>query len=258
MNTQSSQEDISSASKLSARLSANSTASRDFDEWCLRQFPELPLGANVLDLGCGTGKQVELFSPLLSPSSQFYGIDLSAESLAILTGKYHSPPQLHTIEGSFDQLENFDLEPNSFDLIYASYALYYSENLEKVIQDSLRLLKPGGIFWVICPYSGTNNEFLSILKKHHEVEPFMDYVFDDFHKEVIDFGEKSGFGSLKPALLRNTIHFPSAGAFMTYLKNSLFYRAGFDKEIEGEVQAVVDSTGEFVVSKRIVSLQLRK
>ena len=48
MQTKSSSSDISSASKLTARLSANSHASRDFDEWCLRQFPELLLGANVL------------------------------------------------------------------------------------------------------------------------------------------------------------------------------------------------------------------
>ena len=87
MKTKSSKEDISSASKLSARLSANSFASRDFDEWCLRQFPELPFGANVLDLGCGTGKQVDLFAPLLSQNSQFWGIDLSGESLSILKGK---------------------------------------------------------------------------------------------------------------------------------------------------------------------------
>ena len=147
---------------------------------------------------------------------------------------------------------------NSFDLLYASYALYYTKNLEKVIQDGFNLLKSGGIFWVICPYSGTNNEFLSILKAHHEVEPFMDYVFDDFHQEVIDFGEKTGFSSLKPSLLRNTIHFPSAEAFMKYLKNSLFYRPGFDEEILAEVQKVVDEKGEFTVSKRIVSLQMRK
>ncbi|MEZ4848875.1 MAG: class I SAM-dependent methyltransferase [Bacteroidia bacterium] len=259
MQTKSSSSDISSASKLTARLSANSHASRDFDEWCLRQFPELLLGANVLDLGCGTGKQVSLFAPLLSASSKFYGIDLSGESLDILKKDYSSPPQLELIGGSFDEMEKINsLEGGTFDLIYASYALYYTKDLGKVINDVFRLLKPSGIFWVICPYSGTNQEFLSILRTYHEVEPFMDYVFDDFHKEVIAFGEKSGFRSLKPSLLRNKIHFPSAESFMKYLKNSLFYREGFDREILSDVQKVVDNLGEFPVSKHIVSLQLRK
>lgn len=259
MQTKASTQDISSAGMLQARLSANRQATRDFDEWCLRQFPELPFGAQVVDLGCGTGKQIALFAPLLSPGSVITGIDLSAEALAQLEAGYQAAPRLQLLTGDFDQAAAFaGLAPASQDLIYGSYALYYTKDLPALIGRVYERLKPGGVFWVICPYSGTNAEFLRILRPLHEVEDFMDYVFDRFHQEVIALGEAQGFSSLKPSLLRNQIRFPTAEAFLTYLKNSLFYRPGHDAAITAAVEAVIAEAGEFTVSKNVLSLQLRK
>ncbi|MEL6649664.1 MAG: class I SAM-dependent methyltransferase [Bacteroidota bacterium] len=259
MQTQSSASDIRSTSMLKARMSANSNASRDFDEWCFRQLPELPLPSRVLDLGCGTGKQLLLFSPMFSPQSEVVGLDLEGKSLEKLKADYQAKAKLSLIEGSFDTMEQYpELTDGSFDLIYGAYAMYYTKDLGKVMTDVHRLLKPGGVFWVICPYFGTNDEFLRIIRPLHEVEGFMDYVFDDFHQEVIAFGERLGFSSLKPALLRNQIAFPTAEAFLQYLSNSLFYRPGHDEAILAKVQEVVDAEGSFRVSKNVISLQLRK
>ncbi|GEM_PF-3590206 len=259
MQTKSKREDIASTQMLKTRLAANKRASRDFDEWCLRQFPELPMPSRIMDLGCGTGKQILLFSPLISPRSQIWGLDLSGESLQRLTKKYSAKAELKLLEGSFDQLESFpDLHDEQFDLIYGSYALYYTHDLPRLVTHIYRFLKPGGIFWVIAPYTGTNDEFLRIIRKYHEVEAFMDYVFDQFHVEVIEMGEKVGFKHLKPSLLRNRISFPDSSSFMDYLSHSLFYRPGFDQAIKKEVDAIVDAKGEFSLSKHIISLQLRK
>lgn len=259
MKTSSSNKDIQSTSKLNARLNANQHASRDFDEWCFRQFPEIPIPARILDLGCGTGKQIQLFSPVFSNKTTFVGIDTSARSLEELRNSYQHSAQLQLIEGSFDEMENFtQLKDRSFDLIYASYALYYTHNLEKLIRDIYRLLKPGGILWVITPYMGTNDEFLRIIRPLHEVEPFMDYVFDEFHREVVAKAEETGFTSLKLSMLRNKVPFANGEAFLTYLSNSLFYRAGHDEEIVRQVNEVCRDEGNFQVSKNIVSIQLRK
>lgn len=259
MQTQSSSSDIQSTAKLNVRMSANSNSARDFDEWCFRQLPELNLPSKVLDLGCGTGKQLLLFSPMLSPQSEIVGLDLEGKSLEQLKADYQGAAKLSLIEGSFDTLEAYpELEEGTFDLIYASYALYYTKDLAKVMADSFRLLKPGGVFWVICPYHGTNEEFLSIIRPLHEVEDFMDYVFDQFHQEVIALGERLAFSSLKPSLLRNQIGFPTAEAFLQYLSHSLFYRPGHDEAILEAVQHVCAERGVFAVSKNVISLQLRK
>ncbi|GAB4412807.1 MAG: hypothetical protein OHK0039_19140 [Bacteroidia bacterium] len=259
MQTQSSQADVTATGKLNVRMAANEQAGRDFDEWCFRQLPELPLPARVLDLGCGTGKQLLLFSRIFSPTSVFAGIDLSAESLAQLRAAYQSPPRLQLIEGSFDQMEAYpELEAGSFDLIYGSYALYYSQDVPALVRSVYRLLKPGGVFWAICPYMGTNDEFLRILRPLHEVEPFMDYVFERHHGELVAEGERAGFRSLKPALLRNKVYFPTAEDFLRYLSHSLFYRPGRDEAILAAIQQVIDAEGTFRVSKNVISVQLRK
>ena len=259
MKTQSSTSDIRSTDKLNARVAANKNASRDFDEWCIRQFPEIPLPTRVLDLGAGTGKQVHLFSPFLSPQSEIYALDLEAQSLDTLQQGYQGSAKLTILEGSFDDLSDFaELEAETFDLIYGSYALYYTHDLNRLIESVFQLLKPGGTFWNISPFSGTNEEFLSILRPLHEVEPFMDYVFDQFHQDIIAFGEQHEFSSIKPSLLRNKIRFPSAEAFMTYLSNSLFYRPGHDEAILKAINEVCSREGSFHVSKNVVSLQLRK
>lgn len=259
MKLSSSSQDIQSTGMLSSRLAANSNASRDFDEWCLRQLPELPLSSRILDLGCGTGKQVHLFSPLFPAAAKFYGIDLSAESLQRLRAQYKAAPALHLIEGSFDELPRFfEMETGTFDLIYGSYALYYTKDLRNLVRQVMRLLRPGGIFWVVAPYFGTNKEFLDILRPVHEVEPFMDYVFDQFHADVIEHCTRSGFRTIKSSLLRNSVPFADAAAFMVYLRNSLFYRPGHDEAIATAVQEIVEREGVFRVSKNVISLQIRK
>ena len=257
--TQSDSATITSTQNLNTRLAANKRSARDFDEWCFRQLPELPFDSRILDLGSGTGKQVKLFSPIFGPNATFYALDLSGESLNELKEAYSSPPQLQLLEGSFDELEKFDaLTANSLDLIYASYALYYTQDLQKVISDGYRLLKPGGIFWVIAPYSGTNDEFLRIIRPLHEVEAFMDYVFDEFHKDVVSLGEKAGFKSFKPSMLRNQIKFPSGEAFSSICPILFFIDRGMTKLIQKAVEEICNKEGQFSVSKHIISIQMRK
>jgi SAM-dependent methyltransferase len=259
MKIQSSEADIQSTSKLEARLSANRNATRDFDEWCVRQFPELPIPARILDLGAGTGKQVNLFGPLLSPRSEIFALDMEGGSLEILADSYGGSARLTTIEGSFDQLDSLDqLTPGSFDLIYSAYSLYYTRDLNRVFASVERLLKSGGVLWVIAPYSGTNREFLEILRPLYDVDPFMDYVFDGFHRDVVAAAEVNGFSTFRPALLRNQVRFPDADAFMGYLTNSLFWAEGHDDEIREAVARRCVEDGDFAVTKNVTSLQFRK
>ncbi len=259
MKTQSSSTDIRSTEKLTTRMAANRNASRDFDEWCVRQLPELPMPARIMDLGAGTGKQVHLFSPLFSPKSDLYALDLEGASLQTLEEAYQGKAHLQVMVGNFDELPDFpNLEADSFDLIYSSYALYYTEDLNRVIESVFQLLKKGGVFWVIAPYIDTNREFLDLIRPLHEVEPFMDYVFNEFHQDVIALGEVHGFAHIKPSLLRNQIRFADGDAFLTYLSNSLFYRPGHDEAIRQAVNEICSREGSFNVSKNVISLQLKK
>lgn len=48
---------------------------------------------------------------------------------------------------------------NSFDVVYASHVLEHIQNLDKLMQEVSRVLKPGGLFLVRVPYAGSLRAF---------------------------------------------------------------------------------------------------
>ena len=69
---------------LEIRINTNKNSEKDFDEWSINLIPELPLRANILDLGCGTGKQVNIFSQFFDRDSRIIALDKSLENVKIL------------------------------------------------------------------------------------------------------------------------------------------------------------------------------
>lgn len=92
-----------SAVSLDARIKANQNAERDFDEWCLNLFPKISLKANILDLGCGTGKQINLFAEFLGRDSKIFALDISGDSLKTLKNNYSFSPDTRPYGGEDDE-----------------------------------------------------------------------------------------------------------------------------------------------------------
>ncbi len=93
---------------------------------------------SVLDLGCGTG----LLGLAVAPyARQLVGVDLSAKMLAKARDRnlYHRLEQL-------DLLSMMRLEAaSSYDLIVAADVFVYLGNLEDIIREMTRLLRPNGL-----------------------------------------------------------------------------------------------------------------
>ncbi|MEA3288046.1 MAG: methyltransferase domain-containing protein [Candidatus Marinimicrobia bacterium] len=104
-------------------------------DWAIKHQPE-----RILDVGCGTGKQLSL----LPANMNAVGIDLSD---AMLDRAAKQAP------GKCQQADATDIpfHDNSFDLILSQFALHEKEtkiiNLE--LKEVKRLLKPEGIFSVV-------------------------------------------------------------------------------------------------------------
>lgn len=98
-------------------------------------------GARVLDLGCGTGLELEEYFKL-NPQAQAEGIDLSAGMLAQLHRKL---PQVWVRQGSY-----FDLpfEREWYDAVVSVESLHHFTQAEKMplYQKVYGALKSGGIF----------------------------------------------------------------------------------------------------------------
>jgi ubiquinone/menaquinone biosynthesis C-methylase UbiE len=97
---------------------------------------------NVLELGCGTGKNTQW---LLIKAKNIIGLDFSEGMLAKAKAKIKTD-KVTFIET--DLTNDWNLENNYFDLITCSLTLEHIENLNVVFKQAHYKLKKGGLFFV--------------------------------------------------------------------------------------------------------------
>jgi SAM-dependent methyltransferase len=96
-------------------------------------------GCGVLDLGCGFGWFCRWARQ--QGAARVLGIDVSEKMLA--RGRADTPdPAIIYTRADMEQLE---LPPKTFDVVYSALALHYVENLSALLSQAYRSLAPGGI-----------------------------------------------------------------------------------------------------------------
>jgi radical SAM/Cys-rich protein len=118
---------------------------------CGSPLPEVLEGRTVLDLGCGTGRDIYVASKLVSETGFCYGIDLTENQIAVakkhvesMTEKFgYSKPNIKFIH---DKIENVDrhIDPASVDIVISNCVLNLLEDKEIVLKKVYKLLKFGG------------------------------------------------------------------------------------------------------------------
>lgn len=98
-------------------------------------------GKATLDIGCGGGILAEEFARL---GCRVTGIDPSEPSLA--TARAHARQSGLEIEYRQGVGEQLPFEAASFDLVYCCDVLEHVSDLEQVIAETARVLKPGGVY----------------------------------------------------------------------------------------------------------------
>ncbi len=121
--------------------------------------PPLLEGCRVLDLGCGSGRDVYALAQLVGPTGQVVGVDMTDEQLAIAE-KYRSHhaqafgyDNVRFLHGYIERLEDLDLEPGSFDVIVSNCVVNLSPDKDAVMRGVQRLLKKGGEFFFSDVYA---------------------------------------------------------------------------------------------------------
>lgn len=114
----------------------------EFYEFTAEQLPMKP-GSEVLDLGCGTGLELEKYFPL-NPCARITGIDLSLAMLGRLASKFPDK-ELNLINGSY-----FDVpfENGKYNAAVSVESLHHFTEKQKLslYQKLLSALKPDGYF----------------------------------------------------------------------------------------------------------------
>lgn len=121
-------------------------------------FP-IPTGlrdAHVVDLGCGTGRDVYLLSQLVGAAGFVHGVDMTEAQLAVgraavdlHTDRFGFPsPNVAFHEAFIEDLSPLGLAPGSQDVIVSNCVINLSPHKDRVLAEAFRLLKDGGELYV--------------------------------------------------------------------------------------------------------------
>jgi arsenite methyltransferase len=119
---------------------------------CGSPLPPLLEGAVVLDLGCGTGRDVYIASRLVGPDGFVIGVDMTEEQLEVAR-RYvepqmkrfgHHKPNVTFRKGYIEDLTTVGIDNNSVDVVISNCVINLSPDKGSVFSEIFRVLKPGG------------------------------------------------------------------------------------------------------------------
>ena len=97
-------------------------------------------GERVLDLGCGPGVLCESMSEIVGRNGAVVGIDISADLVALCNRRKH-PTWLSYEVGDATKLDQTDA---SFDVVVCTQVAEYIADVDSVLSEAYRVLKPNG------------------------------------------------------------------------------------------------------------------
>jgi len=119
---------------------------------CGSPLPPALDGMTVLDLGCGSGRDVYLLSRLVGPHGQVIGVDMTPEQLAVAerhrhwhADRYgHAVSNVQLRHGYIEDLAACGIADASVDVVVSNCVLNLSPEKTRVFAEIDRVLKPGG------------------------------------------------------------------------------------------------------------------
>lgn len=109
-------------------------------------------GTTVLDLGCGTGRDVFAAAQFVGPKGKVIGVDLTDNQLEVahryapqLTKEFDLPEDaIRFAKGNLENLAAIGIEDNSVDIVISNCVLNLCPDKSKALAEIVRVLKPGG------------------------------------------------------------------------------------------------------------------
>lgn len=109
-------------------------------------------GKTILDLGCGSGRDVYVLSKLVGEQGRVIGVDMTDEQLTV--ARRHQEYQAKVfgyeksnvtfLKGYIEDLSSLGIEDGSIDLVVSNCVINLSPDKERVFSEIFRVLKPGG------------------------------------------------------------------------------------------------------------------
>lgn len=138
-------------------------------------------GCTVLDLGCGSGRDVYIVSNLVGENGRSIGIDMTDEQLEV--AKKHMDAQMKRFsfkksnvdfrKGYIENLKEAGIDDNSIDVVISNCVINLSPDKRQVFKEIFRVLKPGGELYFADVFTNAR-------------------VSQEFHDDALAYGECLG------------------------------------------------------------------
>jgi ubiquinone/menaquinone biosynthesis C-methylase UbiE len=240
---------------LISRINENETyEKRSYDEWFLENLsPSLQDGVSVLDIGCGVGKQALMLAKMF-PGVKFTAVDLSEDSLTFVNDQIQQDGlnNIGTVLSDIDDTQRY-LQGSEFDVIYSSYAFYYSTSMVDRLRTYRSHLSPQGKIMLFGPGRKSNQEIISLINSlTHE-----GYVSD--YTDFISLPDVEPLRDLYKIAFRefdNEVNFPTFESFGNWFRSSELSNCFPLEKLEGKINEIIGSNDGFVLTKQTVALLL--
>lgn len=119
---------------------------------CGVPLPPVLEGATVLDLGCGSGRDVYVLSRLVGEGGRVIGVDMTSEQLAVARTYQewhaerfgHASSNVQFREGLMEDLRPLGIADESVDVVVSNCVFNLSPDKPRLFSEIFRVLRPGG------------------------------------------------------------------------------------------------------------------
>lgn len=105
----------------------------------------LPLGATVLDIGCGAGMDLLLAARAVGPGGRAIGVDMT-EAMAARARASASGAMLENVDVRVGDALALPVDSSSVDVVISNGVINLTPDKTKAFGEVFRVLKPGGTF----------------------------------------------------------------------------------------------------------------
>jgi len=147
---------------------------------------QIPVGARILEIGCGTG---QLGAFLSVGGRAVLGVDMSSASLGLATDfkTRHGLDNCNFMQGN---LFDLPLQPESFDLVICKGVLHHTADARAAFASACKLVRPGG-YVVVGLYNRIGRIPTTIRRWYFKLRPRPENASDFVLSEITQSDDKA-------------------------------------------------------------------